>query len=342
MNLIDVARQFATEEACVDYLERMRWPDGVKCLKCGAPKVRRYQTAETSRRVKDRKTGEVKIRPVPARFIYQCLAEGCGHQFGVTTGTIFHDTHLSLDKWFHAIALMCDAKKGVSALQMKGHLGTAYKTAWYLNHRIRRAMELVEEATQEPLTGTIEADETYIGGRYDRRRKRDRWHDKAPVFGVVQRNGKARTYHMPQPTMKKIVDKIKGDVSIEADGIYTDDGKFYGSTAGALKNHNHKRVNHIAKEWVRGDVHTGTIDGYWSLLKRGIIGSFHQVSIKHLQRYLSEFQFRWNNRDAQDKFPLVIAALLIGIALPYAELIGKIATASSGASDSDPSSETPF
>jgi hypothetical protein len=141
---------------------------------------------------------------------------------------------------------------------------------------------------------------------------------------------------MPEPTMKKIMEKIKGDVSINADGIYTDDGKFYGTTAGALKNHNHQRVNHIAKEWVRGDVHTGTIDGYWSLLKRGIIGSFHQVSIKHLNRYLSEFQFRWNNRESQDMFAQVIVALVIGIALPYAQLIGKISEQASDSSEGVP------
>lgn len=341
MNLIDVAKQFATEESCVDYLEKMRWPDGVVCLKCGNRQVRRYKTEETTRKVKSRRTGLVEDKRVKARFVYQCFAENCGHQFGVTAGTVFHDTHLDLEKWFHAVALMCDAKKGISALQMQSHLGTAYKTAWYLNHRIRRAMELVEEATQEPMMGVVEADETYVGGRFDKRRKRDRWQDKAPVFGIVQRNGKARTYHMPAPTMKKIVDKIKGDVSIEADGIYTDDGKFYGTAAGCLKNHNHKRVNHIAKEWVRGDVHTGTIDGYWSLLKRGIVGSFHQVSIKHLHRYLSEFQFRWNNREAQDMFPLVIVALLMGIAMPYEELIGKTAIASSDSS-ADPSGDVPF
>jgi len=322
MNLIDVAKKFATQEACVTYLEKMRWPDGVVCLKCGSKEVRRYETAETSRTVKNRKTGQPEIKRVPSRFIYQCSADKCSYQFSVTTGTIFHDSHLDLEKWFNAVALMCNAKKGISALQMKSDLGTAYKTAWYLNHRIRRAMELVEEATQEPLDGVVEADETYVGGKYDRRRKRARY-DKEPVFGIVQRHGKARTYHMPQPNMKKIMDKIKGDVSINADGIYTDDGKYYGTAAGALKNHNHQRVNHIAKEWVRGDVHTGTIDGYWSLLKRGLIGSFHQVSIKHLHRYLSEFQFRWNNRESQDMFQLVIAALLMGIALPYAELIGK-------------------
>jgi hypothetical protein len=319
MNLIDVAKKFATLESCINYLEQMRWPDGVVCLKCGGKQVRRYQTAETTRTVKNRKTGELETKRVPSRFVYQCSAENCGHQFSVTTGTIFHDSHLDLEKWFNAVALMCNAKKGVSALQMQRDLKTAYKTAWYLNHRIRRAMELVEEATQEPLEGTVEADETYIGGKFDKRRKRQRW-DKEPVFGVVQRNGKARTYHMPEPTMKKIVDRIKGDVSISADGIYTDEGKYYGTAAGCIKNHNHQHVNHIAKQWVRGDVHTGTIDGYWSLLKRGIIGSFHQVSIKHLHRYLSEFQFRWNNRESQDMFQLVIAALLIGIALPYAEL----------------------
>jgi hypothetical protein len=219
----------------VNYLEKMRWPDGVVCLKCGAKNVRRYQTAETARKVKNRKTGEIETKRVPSRFIYQCSVANCAHQFSVTTGTVFHDSHLDLEKWFNAIALMCNAKKGISALQMQRDLKTAYKTAWYLNHRIRRAMELVEEATQEPLDGVVEADETYIGGRYDKRRKRERWQDKAPVFGIVQRNGKARTYHMPEPTMKKIVEKIKGDVSIDADGIYTDESRYYGTVAGCIK-----------------------------------------------------------------------------------------------------------
>jgi len=340
MNLIDVAKKFATQEGCVNYLQQMRWPDGVVCPKCGAKQVRRYETKETTRTVKNRKTGELETKRVPSRFIYQCVAENCGHQFSVTTGTVFHDSHLDLEKWFNAVALMCSAKKGISAMQMQRDLKTAYKTAWYLNHRIRRAMELVEEATQEPLDGTIEADETYVGGKYDKRRKRARY-DKEPVFGIVQRNGKARTYHMPEPTMKKIVEKIKGDVSIEADGIYTEESRFYGTAAGCIKNHNHKHVQHIAREWVRGDVHTGTIDGYWSLLKREIIGSFHQVSIKHLHRYLSEFQFRWNNREPQDMFQMVIVALLMDVALPYAELIGKTEGATSSAASDDPS-EVPF
>jgi transposase-like protein len=324
MNLIDIAKQFATEEACVNYLEAMRWPDGVRCLKCDGTHVSRYQTAETSREVRNRKTGEMETKRVPARFIYQCMDADCHHQFSVTTGTIFNDTHLSLEKWFNAVALMCNGKKGISAMQMQRDLRTAYKTAWYLNHRIRKAMAMVEEATQEPLTGTIEADETYIGGKWDKRRKRGKY-EKAPVFGVVERGGRVRTHHMPKPNLssKKIIEKIKGDVSINADGIYTDESRYYGTVAGCLKNHNHQSVNHMELEWVRGDVHTGTIDGYWGLLKRGIIGSFHKVSVKHLHRYLSEFQFRWNNREAEDMFPLVIAALVIGIAFPYAQLTAK-------------------
>jgi hypothetical protein len=188
---------------------------------------------------------------------------------------------------------MVNAKKGISSLQLTQDIKVARKTAWYLNHRIRKAMGLVEAADEERLTGTVEADETYIGGKYDARRKRARY-AKEPVFGVVARDGKARTYHMPQGvTLKGVVAKIKDNVAITADAIYTDESNFYGTAAGCIQNHNHQSVSHSAKEWVRGDVHTGTIDGYWGLLKRGVIGSFHQISIKHLHRYLSEFQFRW-------------------------------------------------
>ena len=324
MNLIDVAKQFGTQESCVNYLEALRWPEGVTCLQCDGRKVARLHTNGTTRTRLNPDTGEMETKKTPGRFVYQCQNPECLHQFSVTTGTIFHDTHLDLEKWFFAVALMVNAKKGLSALQMKRDLKVAYKTAWYLNHRIRKAMGLIEAADEEKLAGTIEADETYVGGKYDARRKRARY-DKEPVFGVVSRDGKARTYHLSdKPTLKGVVEKIKDNVAITADAIYTDESNLYGTTAGCIKNHNHQTVNHGAKEWVRGDVHTGTIDGYWGLLKRGIIGSFHQVSIKHLHRYLSEFQFRWNNREAESMFMLVMAALVIGEAIPYAQLIGKL------------------
>jgi transposase-like protein len=139
MNLIDASKQFGSPEACVNYLEAMRWPDGVRCLQCDGPKVSRIQTNDTGRTRKNAK-GEIRTVRVPGRIVYQCLNPECGHQFTATTGTLFHDTHLPLDKWFAAVALMVNAKKGLSAKQLQRDLGTAYKTSWYLSQRIRKAM----------------------------------------------------------------------------------------------------------------------------------------------------------------------------------------------------------
>jgi len=138
----------------------------------------------------------------------------------------------------------------------------------------------------------------------------------------VERDGRARTYNVKNVNRHNVIDKIKDNIAISADAVYTDDSRLYDRMPDNVQKH--EIVNHSAKEWVRGDVHTCTIDGYWGLLKRGIIGSFHQVSVKHVHRYLSEFQFRWNNRKAQDIFVLVIAALVIGTALPYKNLIASI------------------
>src|SRR5712692_8301345 len=171
MNLIDVTKKFATPEACNDFIESMRWPNGVTCLACDSKKVTKYEKKAGSRKRMNPTTGKEELKPVPARILYVCI--DCGFQFSATTGTIFHDTHLDLEKWFMAVALMVNAKKGISALQMKRDLKVAYKTAWYLNHRIRKAMALIEGADETPLTGTVEADETYIGGKYDKRRKRE-------------------------------------------------------------------------------------------------------------------------------------------------------------------------
>jgi len=316
MNLIDVSKHFGTPEACNDFLEQMRWPDGVRCVKCNSPKVTKYTKQEGTRTRKNPKTGKIEEKPVPARILYVCRE--CKNQFSVGAGTIFNDTHLDLQKWFQAVALMVNAKKGLSALQLKRDLGTAYKTSWYLSMRIRKAMGLVEAAEEKPLTGTIEADEAYMGSKkYDKRRKRGPW-EKEPVFGMIERGGKARTYHMPEVTRKNVADKIKDDISIKADALYTDDSSLYDKVPANVKKH--EIVNHSAHEWVRGDVHTGTIDGYWGLLKRGVIGSFHQISVKHLHRYLSEFQFKWNHRKAQEIFMLVVAALVIGSRLKYDDL----------------------
>ena len=308
-SLIDVSREFATEEQCLAYLERLRWPDGVMCAECGSNRISKFKAKGRERT--NRKGETVRS---PDRHLYQCLT--CKHQFTATVGTIFNDTHLSLSKWFQAVAIMCEAKKGVSAMQLQRHMDIgSYRTAWYLNQRIREAMQ---EPDREPLTGTVEADETYVGGKYDRRRKRERW-DKEPVFGIAQRGGRVRTWHVPLVNRWNLVRRLEDSVAIEAN-VYTDESQLYKRLPAEYE---HAIVNHSEKEWVRGEVHTGTIDGYWGLLKRAIIGTFHRVSVKHLHRYLGEFEWRWNNREAVDLFARVLVRLLILSALPYAKLTAR-------------------
>jgi transposase-like protein len=186
--------------------------------------VSRYMKAEGTRERLNKKTGRMETKRVPARILYVCL--DCSYQFSPTEGTIFNDTHLDLEKWFLAVALMVNAKKGLSALQLKRDINVAYKTAWYLSHRIRKAMGLFEAATDKPLTGILETDETYIGGKYDKRRKRAKY-DKAPVFGIVERDGKAKTCHMPGVSRARVVNKLKDNVSITADALYTDNSALY-------------------------------------------------------------------------------------------------------------------
>jgi transposase-like protein len=303
MNLIDVTTEFATEDKCLDYLEAMRWPSGVCCIDCGSLNV--------SRIVRESKSKNKRTR------LYQCLEKECKYQFSPTAGTIFHDTHLPLRTWFLAIALICDAKKGMSALQLQRHLPgkkpgkkVSYRTAWFLCHRIREAMK-------EPagiLSGTVEVDEAYIGGRYDKRRKRGPY-EKTPVVGLVERKGTVQAFKIPTPSKQVLVGVVKERVAPDAT-VYTDQWPAYKHIP-----QKHATVNHIALEYVRGDVHTNTIENFWSLLKRGIIGSYHQVSIKHLDRYLAEFTYRFNRRDQQEQlFAQTTKNLLNGNNLTYHKL----------------------
>ncbi len=333
-SLIDVAEQFGTNEACIAYLEKMRWPDGVRCLVCGCDKISKFVTNETEREVKNRK-GIVKTVRVPARHLYTCLEPTCGFQFSPTAGTIMHDSHLPLSQWFMAAALMCNAKKGLSAKQMERDLGVTYRTAWYLNHRIRKAME---DGAPGLLTGTVEADETHIGARrYDPRGKRAKY-QKQPVFGALQRgnkdeSSKVRAFPIPTVSTPVLTGAVKGTVSVEAELLLTDEHPGYKQVG---KLYRHETVNHIALEYVRkGDprlITTNSIENFWSLFKRGLIGSFHKVSVKHLRRYLDEFTFRFNNRHAEDLFALVMLNLVIVSGIKYAELTAKPAVSESDAS----------
>ena len=229
-SLAAVSEFIATEEECLDYLQAMRWPNGVECVRCGSGRVSIYQTNETTRKVTNRRTGAVEEKPVPARRIYQCLA--CKKQFTVTAGTLFNDTHLPLAQWFKAIAIMCEAKKGISARQLQSHLQIgSYRSAWFLNHRIREAM--ADEG--EPLTGTVEVDETYVGGKAKNMHSKQRAekiggrgvHGKDTVLGMVQRDGGVKTFHVPALNRHHVIEKLKKGISVETDLVCTDESSQY-------------------------------------------------------------------------------------------------------------------
>lgn len=299
MNLIDVNKEFPNEGACLVYLEKLRWPMGIECVNCGEKKISKITRKKETKNKRS--------------TVYQCLV--CKKQFTSTSGTIFHDSHLPLSKWFIAIALIVNAKKGMSAKQMQKHLGVQYRTAWHLCHRIRKAME---EENFPKFTGTVEVDETYIGGRYDRRRKRAPW-EKVPVMGIIQHGGRVEVFPIRTPSKAVLVGKIKDRVSTEAEMVCTDQLSAYKSLG---KSYHHEVINHI-REYVRGNVHTNSIENFWSLFKRGVIGSFHKVSIKHLSRYLAEFTYRFNHREDADLFLQTVEGLLMGKAMPYRELVSE-------------------
>ncbi len=313
MNLLQVATELATEKACLTYLERMRWSNGVRCIHCNGDKLSGFSTKQSTRKRYSKRQKQIVTVRVPTRHLYQCLNPKCQYQFAATTGTIFHDSHLPLTKWFMAMALILDAKKGISANQIKRHLGIQYKTAWYLCHRIRKAMQ---DKPTTLLTGTVEVDETYVGGKYDSRRKRGPW-EKQGVVGLIQRGGKVHVQTISTPSKAVLVGVIRDRVSPKANLVITDQ---YAAYKSVKETHRHAVINHL-REYVRGGIHTNSIENFWSLLKRGIMGSFHKISLKHLPRYLGEFEYRFNNRELTDLFAVTLKGLLGQSAMPYKELI---------------------
>ncbi len=308
MKLIDVHRQFNTQDKCLDYLVAMRWPNGVCCIACGSLKVSKITREKAGKNKQTR--------------IYQCLEKSCGHQFSATAGTIFHDSHLPLEKWFLAIALICEAKKSLSANQMSRHLGVNYRTAWHLCHRIREAM--IDHSEQ--LKGRVEIDETYIGAKVIRRADRHKPRkEKDVVLGMVERGGKLRLVHIPDTKSAIIRPVVNKHVSRDAGMIITDEHAAYPFALEGRFYKRHKTVNH-SKTYGIGEIHTNTIENVFSNFKRGIKGSFHHVSIKHLQRYCEEFSYRFNRREQQSQmFGDTLRRLASGNALPYKSL-----TASTG------------
>jgi transposase-like protein len=276
---------YSTDDRCRELLERLRWPEGVMCPRCKDTRVSRLK--EYSR--------------------YECV--GCEYQFTATSGTVFHDSHLPLPIWFIAVLLLCEAKKGMSAMQLKrtiwGIDKGSYKTAWYLCHRIRHAMSQVE---QPMLSGTVEIDETYIGGKNTGRGKSARVENKEIVIGIRQRGGDLRFFHAQDAKSGTLAKYIKENVSADVEVIVTDEYVSYPKAMieAGIHGRKHKTINHSAKEYVRYEkdvcVTTNTVESAFSLLKRGIIGTWHKISAKHLQSYLDEMTFRFDRRKRSDLF----------------------------------------
>jgi transposase-like protein len=308
MNLLDVYKELNTEKKCLAFLEHMRWPEGVKCLSCESLRITRL----TSKGKLNKKTGKRS----PDRELYQC--NDCRFQFTATTGTLYHDSHLPLSKWFLATALIVESKKGISANQLKRALGVQYRTAWYLAHRIRQAMK---EANPPKLGGTVEVDETYIGGKH--RGNKGKFLNKEVVMGIRQRGGDLRLIHIEAPTAKNLGEQMKEHIDPKVEKVMTDEWQAYPGamiTAG-IHGTKHNTIRHRDKVYVIGDVHTNTVESTFSLFKRGVTGAFHKVSLKHLQRYLNEFQFRFNNRKAPDLFGMTVRRMALAGAMPYGKLI---------------------
>jgi transposase-like protein len=295
MDLFQLMDDYETEKECRTALAELRWPDGVKC-----PRDQGDKHAYDSE-----------------RYVWDCYS--CGYQFSVMSGTIFHDTKLPLRKWFLAVLLMVEARKGISANQMKRTLGVSYKTAWYLCHRIRAAMK-VESAPL--LSGIVEADETWIGGKQQGVGMGNWRAGKTMILGAVERGGQVRLKVDKRPTKKAVHAFLQTAVDDTA-MLYSDEhGAYEGFMA---EETHHDNVVHRNDEWVRGEVHTNSIEGVWSLLKRSVVGSYHQLSAKHLPAYVDEFQFRFNNRHNQYLFRDTLMRLVSSSSLPYQELVAETA-----------------
>jgi len=277
LNLGELDARFTDSNAAAEYLESLRWPDGPTCPHCGEHARAPYRLMGKSAR----------------RRLWKCRA--CRKQFTVTVGTIFESSHIPLNKWLLAFYLLCSSKKGMSAHQLHRMLKVTYKTAWFMFHRIREAMS--DPAFAERMTGTVEVDETYIGGKIRGQVSGRGSPNKVPVVALVERGGDVHSERVANVNAACIGEVLRRRVDPSA-RLMTDQfptyrklGKDYAS---------HEFVVHSTGEYVRGEAHTNTIEGYFAILKRGLNGTYHHVSQAHLDRYLAEFDFRYNARSVSD------------------------------------------
>ena len=283
LTLKGLAKDYGKEDQARELLESIRWADCVCCPRCGSTDV-----------IKVEPNAEKKIR----RGLYRCRdcrKANKNNQFTVTVGTIFEDSHIGLATWLQAITLLCSSKKGFSAHQLHRQLGITYKTAWFMAHRIRYAMG--QGSFARKMKGTVEADETYVGGHSRRMGKQTGWENKTPVVSLVQRGGKVRSFVVSNVSSDNLRSILTKNIHPSAH-LMTDELSAYKTIGNNFVSHD--VVNHSKFEYVRDNAYTNTVEGFFSILKRGINGVYHHVSKEHLHRYLAEFDFRYNNRKIDD------------------------------------------
>ena len=265
---------FQDDDKAREYLEAIRWPNGPVCPHCGSV-AKHYDLQGKAHRV----------------GLWKC--KDCREQFSVTVGTVFERSKIGLHIWLQAVYLLCSSKKGISSKQLERTLGVTYKTAWFISHRLREAMKPTGSGIFGGNGGTVEADEIYIMKKHNRRTP-DEFTSKNAVFSLVERNGGARSFHVPDVTGRTLKTKLVNHVSRKAQ-IMTDDASVYKGIKGYFAGHD--TVNHSAFEYSRGDVHTNTVEGFFSIFRRGIYGVYQHVSSHHLERYTTEFDFRYTYRE---------------------------------------------
>lgn len=291
LTLTGLTKRFSTEDACKAFLRDRRWPNGVTCPRCQNTKV-----------------FELKKRP----FHWVCKGKDCGgrngYRFSVITRTVFENTNYPLRTWFQVIYLMLQSKKGISALQIHRMIGSgSYKTAWYMCHRIRAAMK---DGGFSKLMGVVEVDETFIGGKDRNRHRSKRTHlagisgGKVGVIGAIARKGNVVCQVIENTDRVTLSQFVRRTVSDRVSLLATDQHTGY---ARLVREFPHQAVNHEQGEYVRGAVHTNNLEAFWSLLKRGVIGTYHNVSKAYLPLYLAEFSFRHNHRQNANIFDAVVA-----------------------------------
>lgn len=285
LNLSTIAKQYSDEEAAWLFFESIRWPNGPICPHCGVVNHAYYLEPKAGNRKTS--TGKASYRRV-----WKCA--DCREKFSVLVGSVFEDSKIPLSKWLLAFHLMCAGKNGVAAEELLRTLEVTYKTAWFMAHRIRYAMN--EGPLGSLLSGTVEADETYIGGKAPGKRGRGAA-NKTPVVSLVERGGRVRSRVVTNVTGKNVKEVLQANVSPDATlmtdayQVYREPGKDFAA---------HEVVDHGKGEYVRGDAHTNTVEGFYSQLKRSLDGTHHHVSVEHLHRYVGEFDFRYNSRTITD------------------------------------------